>query len=52
MGISGSGGYIPQDPNGYDEPDPATGNRMNTDYAQQIKVKENRSDAFRDGTGR
>jgi hypothetical protein len=49
---SGTSGSITQDPNGYDEPPPETGNRMNTDYSQQPVVKENRNNAFRDGTGR
>jgi hypothetical protein len=41
-----SGGYVPQDPNGYDEPDPTTGNRMQTDFAQQLSVKSARYTAF------
>jgi hypothetical protein len=53
MGAAGNGGgYVPQDPSGRDEPDPATGNRMQTDYAQQLSVKENRRSAFMNGSGR
>jgi hypothetical protein len=42
-GISGSSGYVPNDPNDYDEPNPTYGsaNRMNTDYSQQESVKDN-----------
>ncbi len=49
---SGNSGFVPQDPAGYDEPDPETGNRMQTDYAQQLPVKENRRSAFVNGSGR
>jgi hypothetical protein len=37
---SGNSGFVPQDPAGYDEPDPTTGNRMQTDFAQQPEVKK------------
>jgi hypothetical protein len=49
-----SGGYVPQDPNGYDEPDPAGPgvNRTFTDYAEQPSVKQNRTQAFKEGHGR
>jgi hypothetical protein len=50
--LSGKGGSVTQDVNNYDEPPGETGNRMQTDYAQQLPVKENRRSAFMNGSGR
>lgn len=44
----GTGGSTPQDSNNYVEPPRNTGNRMNTDYAEDPEVKQNRSQNFRD----
>jgi hypothetical protein len=48
-GVSGS---VTQDINNYVEPPGETGNRSQTDYAQQLSVKETRRQAFTDGTGK
>jgi hypothetical protein len=50
--VSNRSGSVTQDVNNYDEPPGETGNRTQTDYAQQLSVKETRTQAFRDGTGR
>lgn len=46
-----TGGSAPYTEPGYDEPErgQAGENHINTDYAQAVKVKKTRSDAFADG---
>lgn len=43
-----TGGSVGQDSNNYDEPPRSTGNRMQTDFAQDPSVKENRYQIFKD----
>ena len=52
MAITGQGGTVTNDINGYDEPSGLTGNRSQTDYSQQPEVNKTRGMAFLDGTGR
>jgi hypothetical protein len=42
----GKGGSVTQDANNYDEPPGATGNRTQTDYTQQLEVKQTRRQIF------
>lgn len=41
-------GSVPNDSNGYDEPDRSTGNRSFTDYAQDDRINETGRRIFRD----
>jgi hypothetical protein len=51
MGISGQGGSVGLDSNGYDEPPRGQegANHMTTDYAQDPSVKQTRRSAFDEG---